>query len=92
MRDYGEVANLFKALGDASRLKILDLLAAGPLNAGSLQSKTGIGQSTLSYHMNILCQAGLVLCQKQGRNMIYSLSGDSAKAARKWLKALGKAG
>ncbi len=90
MCEREEAAALFKALGDGSRLKIVELLAAGPLHAGALQSKTGIGQSTLSYHMTILCRANLVSCRKQGRNMLYSLSKENIKAARKWLKPLSK--
>ncbi|QPM88884.1 ArsR/SmtB family transcription factor [Pseudooceanicola algae] len=66
-------ASRFAALGSEQRLTVLRLLVrAGPegLRIGELGEKTGIGGSTLTHHVKILTQAGLVLQEKQGRSVI----------------------
>ena len=68
-----EVASTFAALGSEQRLSVLRaLVRAGEdgLTIGVLGERTGVTGSTLTHHMKILTQAGLVRQQKQGRSII----------------------
>jgi len=71
--DLAETASAFAALGSEQRLNVLRvLMRAGPdgLTIGALGEKTGVSGSTLTHHMKILAQAGLVAQSKQGRQII----------------------
>ena len=81
MKDYQMHARIFKAFCDENRLKILDLLSGGEMCACRLQEELRIGQSTLSHHMRILCDAGVVIPRKDGKWTHYSLSPDGGKTA-----------
>ncbi|WP_407492118.1 ArsR/SmtB family transcription factor [Pseudooceanicola sp. MF1-13] len=66
-------ASTFAALGSEQRLSVLrTLVRAGPqgLSIGDLGNRTGVTGSTLTHHMKILAQAGLVRQEKQGRSII----------------------
>lgn len=66
--------NLFKALSDPSRRKIIQLLKEGDLTAGEIADHFDMTKPSISHHLNLLKQANLVLSQKQGQNIIYSLN------------------
>ena len=71
--DLALAASTFAALGSEQRLSVLrTLVRAGPegLSIGSLGARTGVTGSTLTHHMKILAQAGLVRQHKQGRSII----------------------
>ncbi len=71
--DLAVTASTFAALGSEQRLAVLrSLVRAGPegLSIGSLGDRTGVTGSTLTHHMKILTQAGLVRQEKQGRSII----------------------
>lgn len=66
-------ASRFAALGSEQRLSVLrTLVRAGPegLNIGTLGERCGVTGSTLTHHMKILAQAGLVQQERQGRSII----------------------
>ena len=68
-----EAASTFAALGSEQRLSVLrTLVRAGPdgLSIGMLGTRSGVTGSTLTHHMKILAQAGLVQQQRQGRSII----------------------
>lgn len=68
-----QAASTFAALGSEQRLGVLrTLVRAGPegLSIGDLGARSGVTGSTLTHHMKILTQAGLVTQQKQGRSII----------------------
>lgn len=68
-----EAASAFAALGSEQRLMVLrTLVRAGPdgLSIGELGRRSGVTGSTLTHHMRILVQAGLVRQSKQGRTII----------------------
>ncbi|MEF9983797.1 MAG: metalloregulator ArsR/SmtB family transcription factor [Oscillospiraceae bacterium] len=67
-------ALIFKALGDANRLKIVQMLSYNELCACKLLERFKITQPTLSHHMNILCKSELVNVRKQGKWSYYSLN------------------
>ena len=68
-------AKLFKALGDATRLEILGLLAAGGGSrcACEIEEHFHLGQSTISHHLRVLREAGLVVSERRGLWIHYSL-------------------
>lgn len=71
---YKSDAQIFKALCDEKRLRILDLLRSGEKCACVLIEETGIAQSALSYHMKILCDSGIVESRQDGKWTHYKLS------------------
>ncbi len=74
MDNYNEKVGLFKALADTNRLMIVDMISDGELCACKILEKFQITQPTLSHHMKILCDCGLVNSRKEGKWMYYSLN------------------
>ena len=72
-RDYAGEARVFKAFCDETRLRILDLLRGGEKCVCALIEETGLPQSTLSYHMKILCDAGVAAGRQEGKWTHYSV-------------------
>lgn len=84
--EYAETARVFKAFCDENRLQILALLRSGEKCACKLLEELQIGQSTLSHHMKILCDAGVVRGRKEGKWVHYSLDPAGAARARQLLE------
>lgn len=72
--DYEQTAQVLKAMADANRLKIIDLLSCGSLCACDLLTHFEFTQPTLSHHMKVLQAAGIVTATKRGRWQHYTLS------------------
>ncbi|MDR0291443.1 MAG: metalloregulator ArsR/SmtB family transcription factor, partial [Elusimicrobium sp.] len=83
-------AKVFKALCDANRLQIIDILRGGEECACKLLDALNIGQSTLSHHMKILCESGIVAGRRNGKWMFYSIDPKETKKAKKLLLELTK--
>jgi len=81
-------AKVFKALGDEQRVHILGMLLNGEKCACKLLEELKISQPTLSHHMKILCEAGIVEGRKEGKWMHYHISENGASKARVLLEAL----
>lgn len=79
--NYTDNANIFKALGDENRLKILELLLDGEKCGSELLEKISLGQSTLSHHLKLMCVSGIIKSNKKGTATYYSVNSDGAKAA-----------
>lgn len=73
MESYVEHTKVFKALGDPKRAMIVDMLSCGELCACMILEKFEMSQSTLSHHMKILCECGLVKGRNEGKWTYYSL-------------------
>lgn len=71
-------SKVFKALGDSNRLRILNLLSEEEKCACEILKCFDISQSTLSHHMKILSECGLVKCRKEGTWNHYSLNLNNA--------------
>lgn len=69
-----EYAKILKAIGDDTRLRIFEMLRQGSLCACKILDKFDITQPTLSHHMKILCDCGLVLAERDGKWVYYSLN------------------
>jgi len=64
----------FQALSDPTRREILRLLRTKDMTAGELSDKFPLARSTLSGHFNVLKQAGLIVAEKTGATIIYTLN------------------
>lgn len=83
-----DVALICKALSDANRLKIVEMLADGEKCGCKLLEAFDITQPTLSHHMKILEESGLVKGEKQGKWTHYSLCCETLKEFKNFIAAL----
>lgn len=87
MKDFLAVT---KALSDENRARIMMFLQDGELCVCQVIAMLELAPSTVSKHLNVLCQAGLIESRKQGRWIYYRLAGPDARrpipAAIKWLR------
>lgn len=67
------MGDVWKALADPTRRKILSLLKSHDMNAGEIAAEFNMTKPSISNHLNILKQADLVDAEKQGQNVVYSL-------------------
>ena len=84
-------AALFKALSDENRIKILNVLYNGEICGCRLLAALSISQPTLSHHMKILCDTGIVESRKVGTWMYYKLSPDGIRVLTDYLNHLAQA-
>lgn len=73
-QNYDENAKIIKAMSDPSRLKIIDILSCGEKCACDILEYFNFTQPTLSHHMKVLTDCGLVECRKDGLWSHYSLN------------------
>lgn len=66
--------DVFKALADPSRRKILKLLQGGSKSAGTLAEAFDMTRGSLSHHFNVLKATDLVRCERRGQQIVYSLN------------------
>ena len=93
MEKIDKIADVFKALSDPTRLRIVKLLAecgtgvceGGQLCVNALAHRLGVTQSAVSQHLRILKQAGLVQGSRQGNFIHYSLDRDGIREYRNGL-------
>lgn len=71
-----DLAELFGAFSDASRLRIISVLIQGEKNVNSVATLVGLSESATSHHLRGLRQLRLVKNRKQGREVYYSLADD----------------
>ena len=83
-----KTAEMFKAVCDENRIKILKLLQGGEKCACVLLDDLHITQPTLSHHMKILCDSEIVVGRKEGKWMYYSISPEGVDRAISVFRAL----
>lgn len=88
MRNHSADAKVFKAFCDENRLQILEMLRSGEKCACVLLESLQISQSTLSHHMKILCESGVVTSRKEGKWTHYYISREGSQKAAELLKVL----
>jgi ArsR family transcriptional regulator len=86
--EYENNAKVFKAFCDENRLMILELLQTGEKCACKLLEDLNISQSTLSHHMKILCDSGVVNARKEGKWTHYSISVEGSTFAKEMLEKI----
>jgi ArsR family transcriptional regulator len=78
---YMENARVFKAFCDETRLMVLSLLQSGEKCACVLLEQVSVSQPTLSHHMKILVDSGIVAARKKGKWTYYSISAAGSEYA-----------
>jgi len=68
------IAQRFKALSEASRLKLIHALKSGELSVGELVEKTGLAQANASRHLQLLVETGILKRRKEGLNVFYAIA------------------
>jgi ArsR family transcriptional regulator, arsenate/arsenite/antimonite-responsive transcriptional repressor len=66
--------DVFKALADPSRRKVLKILQGGAKSAGEIADHFDMTKGSLSHHFALLKNADLVRCERQGQQQVYSLN------------------
>lgn len=67
------MSQVFKAVSDPTRRRVLQLLRKGPMSAGELSSQFNVSKPTMSAHFSALKEADLVHAEKVGKSIIYHL-------------------
>lgn len=80
--NYKKLVLIFKALADETRIQIVQMLCGGELCACKILENFNITQPTLSYHMKILTESGLVSGRRDGAWMKYSLKREGFETIR----------
>jgi len=83
---YAEYVPALKAVSDETRLKIIDMISCGEICACDILEGLSISQPTLSYHMKILSECGLVNAVRDGAWMRYTLNKEKIDAVIKFIK------
>ena len=76
---------LFKALNDPTRREILELLKEKDMTAGEISDQFNISKPSISHHLDLLRQAGLVVSVKEGQFVSYSLNTTVMDEMLKWI-------
>jgi len=82
--------SFFKALNDPTRREILELLKENDLTAGEIAEKFEISKPSISHHLDLLKQAGLVISVKKGQFVTYSLQTTVLDEVLGWIISLKK--
>ena len=83
-----EIEKISKALADATRLRIFEAISAsGQMNCGEIVALRNVAPATVSHHLKILSEAGLIVCRREGQ-FVYSEAVPEAIAA--YTQALAK--
>ena len=80
--------HLFQALSDPTRRKILDMLKKKDLTAGEIAGAFNISKPSISHHLDILKRANLVVSEKQGQFITYSINTTELDELLKWIYQL----
>lgn len=77
----------YAALADPTRREIVSLLAAGERNAGDIASRFPIAAPSVSRHLRVLRESGVVTVRKSAQERIYRLEGPALTEVRQWMDA-----
>jgi DNA-binding transcriptional ArsR family regulator len=86
---YGGVVQVtvFEALGEPSRLRIVELLRAGPRSVGEIAEALGIRQPQASKHLRVLSESGIVAAEALARQRIYHLEPGPIEDIGRWVES-----
>jgi DNA-binding transcriptional ArsR family regulator len=86
--------DVFRALSDPTRREILELLRSGPRTSGEIAEKFTTTWATISRHLSVLKDSGLILAERNGQHVVYELNTtvfqDVVENLIKWLGPRGK--
>jgi len=80
--------DIFQALADPTRRSILLLLASHTITAGAVADHFDLARSTVSKHISILVECGLVSAAQQGREIFYEIKMDQMEEVNIWMQEL----
>lgn len=80
-RSERQMTKVFKALSDATRQQILQLLEDKQRSVGEIVGNFDLSQPTISRHLSVLKEADLVIDKRQGQNVIYRLNDEALSAS-----------
>ena len=80
----------FKALSEPTRRQILELLRRGPKSAGEISEQFGTSGATISHHLSVLKDAGLVSDEKRGKYIFYELDTSVLQDMLAWVAGFAK--
>lgn len=90
--DRGEVEKISKALADQTRLMIFEAIAAQPeMTCGEIVSQRGLTPATISHHLKVLHDAGLIACRREGQFVHSSTVPKTMKAYATALQKMARA-
>ena len=72
-RDVDGLTEIFRVLGDPTRVRILDALASAELCVGDIAHRLGVSESAVSHQLRLLRSSRIVRARREGRMMFYSL-------------------
>jgi DNA-binding transcriptional ArsR family regulator len=78
-------ADVFGAMAEPHRRRIVDLLAEGERSVNDLVERTGLAQPQVSKHLRVLREVGVVVAREEGRRRLYSLNGLALKPIHDWV-------
>jgi DNA-binding transcriptional ArsR family regulator len=84
-RNSDSSAQLFAALGDETRQRLLARLMEGPLSITSLTEGSGITRQAVTKHLRVLADAGFVRSDRQGRESVWTIEANALADARRYL-------
>lgn len=88
MARQATTADVFNAVGDASRRDLLDVLAGREATVGELADRLGLTQPQASKHLRVLRDVDLVRCRADGRRRVYRIHGPAFAPLQSWLSTL----
>ncbi len=86
------MTNVFKALSDPTRRKILEMLKERDMTAGEIADAFSIGKPSISHHLGLLKAADLVESVREGQTIIYSLNTSVFQEIVAWIYGLKESG
>ncbi|MBL8687646.1 MAG: winged helix-turn-helix transcriptional regulator [Rhodospirillaceae bacterium] len=75
----------FTALGDPTRMKVLEQLRSGPLAVGEIARGLPVSRPAVSQHLKVLKEAGLVIDHAEGTRRVYQIDPQGLGQIRRWL-------
>lgn len=85
-----QYSEIFKALSDETRVKVIEMLTFEKQCGCQILKKLSISQPTLSHHMRILTQSGLVYAEKNGKWVYYGINQEAFAEVRSFVDSIGK--
>ena len=85
-QQYAQKAEIFKVLSDSNRLQIIDMLSCGEMCVCKILEKFDITQPTLSHHLKVLADNGIVTSRKEANWIHYKLNDEKMKEITEFLQ------
>jgi DNA-binding transcriptional ArsR family regulator len=79
-------SDAFNAVAEPRRREILDYLAGAEMTVGTLVARLGLEQPSVSKHLEVLRDVGLVRVRRNGRHRLYRLNADAIRPLHEWTK------